>query len=442
MNDTEHPVIVNTRALPEAVRSDNSGLENAPSLSEIPDDVRIEDVDAQEAIIKISAELRRAEEKADATVLTAPNDGRWAAAASRFQSLIASGEVDDVKYARLPTGGLEAQFDTGDWLGWAQVVWEKIKNIKPYGPRPQPNGVVPDLLPDNAQIAIIGDWGTALYGALEIEKTIRNRRKPFDLLVHLGDIYYSGTHKEVKTRFLNHWPVAMGKINRALNSNHEMYSGGYAYFQDILPAFHQSSSYFALQNKHWTFVGLDVAYQDHAIDDDQIAWLTQILNQAGDRKIVLFSHHQLYSQFESQGRSLLAHGGFETILRSKRIFAWYWGHEHRCVLFDERDKQFGLWGRCIGHGGMPESRARTRNLPRATEQIYERADWRCSAEKKSDGLTIPRATVLEGPNPFIPGEEDKFTPHGYATLTLDGPKLTEQILDPKGNVIYEKTLAS
>ena len=112
------------------------------------------------------------------------------------------------------------------------------------------------------------------------------------------------------------------------------------------------------------------------------------------------------------------------------------------MLFDEPDEQFGLWGRCIGHGGMPETRTRTRDLPRATEGIYTRANWRRVAAKTSDGIAIPRATVLEGPNPFIPGEEDNFTPHGYAVLTLDSPKLTEQVLDPTGTVIYEKTLAS
>ena len=71
----------------------------------------------------------------------------------------------------------------------------------------------------------------------------------------------------------------------------------------VLPAFRQEGSYFACQNKHWTLVGLDVAYQDHDIDDQQVAWLKQILAKAGDRKVVLFSHHQLYSHFESRAAS-------------------------------------------------------------------------------------------------------------------------------------------
>ena len=57
-------------------------------------------------------------------------------------------------------------------------------------------------------------------------------------------------------------------MNRALNGNHEMYSGGFGYFKLILPAFEQDSSYFALQNEHWLLVGLDTAYVDHDMDND------------------------------------------------------------------------------------------------------------------------------------------------------------------------------
>ena len=53
----------------------------------------------------------------------------------------------------------------------------------------------------------------------------------------------------------------------------------------------------------------------------------------------------------------------------------------------------------------------------------------------------PPSLILEGQNPFIPGEEDDFTPHGFAVLTLDGPHLLEQVLDPLGAVIYEHRLA-
>ena len=219
-----------------------------------------------------------------------------------------------------------------------------------------------------------------------------------------------------------------------------MYSGGDAYFNKTLKHFNQSSSYFATQNKHWTFVGLDVAFRDHSIDDEQVDWLKKVLAQAGDRKVILFSHHQLYSHFESQGERLWGHAGLAEILNSNRIFAWYWGHEHRCSIFEGKDPRFGIFARCIGHGGMPESRDATRDLPSAEESKYQDADWRRSPSQAKLGNVLPGCIVLEGSNPDILGEEDKFTPHGYAIITVEGPTLKEQVLTSTGKVIYSNYL--
>jgi hypothetical protein len=389
------------------------------------------------AMGEVLKELREAEQKQGAHVLTTPQH----AAASRLQSLVASGDAADLKFEPLPSGGLEAKFDTHDWFGWATVAWSKLKHLVPH-PMLRPKTDVAEEFPAAGRIALLGDWGTGLYGAPEIAKAVRQDPQPFVMLLHLGDVYYSGTDTEVKQRFLDVWPLRSGAVNRALNSNHEMYSGGEAYFGLTLPKFGQEASYFAYQNQHWTLVGLDVAYRDHDIDDEQVAWLRSILAKAGDRKVVLFSHHQLYSHFDDQGTKLFGHPGFGEILRSKRIFAWYWGHEHRCVLFEQPDENFGLFGRCIGHSGMPESRDATLSLPRATEKIYEQAEWRRSPAQTHKGNRLPSAVVLDGPNKFIKNEEDKFAPHGYAVLTLDGPTLKEQVLNATGHVIYAKQLAS
>ncbi len=246
-------------------------------------------------------QIRLAEKAAGAKVLTTPHDER----AARLQSLIASGEAAKLSFAALPTGGFEALFDTNDWFGWASVAWEKLKHLRPHDMiRPSSTAAAP--FPDRGRMTILGDWGTGLYGAPKIAAAVKSDRDPIDLVLHLGDVYYSGTEKEVTQRFLEVWPRRAGAINRALNSNHEMYSGGDAYFDRTLPAFDQKGSYFAYQNAHWTLVGLDVAYVDHAIDDEQVGWLLEVVRNAGDRKIILFSHHQLYSSTELRaGRQTL-----------------------------------------------------------------------------------------------------------------------------------------
>src|ERR1039458_592619 len=83
--------------------------------------------------------------------------------------------------------------------------------------------------PDNARIALFADWGTGLYGAPAIAKCIEALDR-CDVVLHLGDTYYSGESDEIRDRLVGNWPQRpAGTINRALNGNHEMYSGGKAY---------------------------------------------------------------------------------------------------------------------------------------------------------------------------------------------------------------------
>src|SRR4029077_11258972 len=107
----------------------------------------------------------------------------------------------------------------------------------------------PEALSDSAKIFLVGDFGNGLYGAPKIAQTIASSSTNYDVLLHLGDIYYSGQPDEVQHRFLDIWPIQKGKISRTLNGNHDMYSGGFGYFDLALPTLQQASSYFALQNE-------------------------------------------------------------------------------------------------------------------------------------------------------------------------------------------------
>ncbi len=73
--------------------------------------------------------------------------------------------------------------------------------------------------------------------------------------------------------------------------------------------------------------------------------------------------------------------------------------------------------------------------------MYERADWRVCPATTVEGNKLARAVVLEGPNEFIVGEEEKFLPHGYGVLNFDGVHLEEEIRSATGKVIYSKRLA-
>src|SRR5262249_32492349 len=155
----------------------------------------------------------------------------------------------------------------------------------------------------------------------------------------------------------------------------------------------------------WLLIGLDTAHTDHALDADQVTWVRSVLQKAGTRKLILFSHHQPFSRLGKQGPKLQT--ALAELLAKKAISVLYWGHEHDCIIY-EKHEQFGLLGRCIGHGGMPAPR-KAEVMDASTERRLSGVSWkRLPADANS-----PSCLVLDGPNPLVKGEEQKFGPHGY-----------------------------
>jgi hypothetical protein len=351
-------------------------------------------------------------------------------------ALAAQAEADRA----LPAGGQEVKFGTGfgggDWFGWVKSLLDHVDRTKAHA-MVRPTTAIADPLGEPARVALTADWGTGLYGAPKIAQQI-TALAPFGLLLHLGDVYYSGTKEEIEQRFLAVWPKAAGALSRTLNSNHEMYSGGFGYFDIALPALGQNSSYFAMQTDYWLLACLDTAYVDHAMDNEQVAWLNLVIRNtppAPDgqpKRLVLFSHQQPYSRLDSQGPKLQA--ALRHLLDARAIKAWYWGHEHQCILYDPHPVS-GLIGRCLGNGGIPEPRKdEVRAAP--TERTIDRWMWKRLAATAD----APACLVLDGPNPDIVGEEEKFVPHGFMTLTFDGPVLTETVRLSHGAEIFTNTI--
>jgi len=357
------------------------------------------------------------------TVLSSPQNEL----AARMQATLAD---HGTEFKPLPAGGQELKFDSvTDWYGWAWSWLSEWNNEHHKIVRPASGDA--EVVKNDLRIALVSDWGTGLYGAPVIARNISGRCGDFDIVAHLGDVYYAGAEKEMRQRFLDAWPKCAGVVNRALNGNHEMYSGGNAYFNATLRAFDQKSSYFAWQNNDWLIVALDTACQDFDLDDIQVKWLERIIAKAENRRVLVLSHHQLYSQLDSQGPKLAAALG--PLLHDKAIDFWYWGHEHRCVLYD-RQEESGLIARCIGHGGMPQRRGSEKNAPVDSEKCG--VTWRKLVAKPG----VPSAVIADGKNPYIKDEEDTYGPHGYVTLQFSGKKLHESYLTPDGCVAREADL--
>lgn len=340
---------------------------------------------------------------------------KQAAAANQVGTLQPAQTIQTPSGQSFAPGILFVKFDNADIVGWVQMAPELIfKPPKAAWIDPPP---VPETIPDDAQMAVFGDWGTGLYGAPAIAQTISGLDR-CDIVLHVGDTYYSGEDSEVHARLVGDWPKRPATtLNRSLNGNHEMYSGGKGYFQALSDFFHQPASCFAMQNSNWILVCLDTAYKDFDLDQKQVAWLKSIVAAAGTRKLVLFSHHQPFSQLDDQGPKLQV--ALADLLKQQRIHAWYWGHEHRLVIYDPHPI-WGFKGRCVGHGGFPNFRD---DLPDAHGNVYQ---WLILPPQPQ----APGARLLDGPNFWIPQDPEGFSPHGYVFLQFDGPNLWEIFRTP------------
>jgi hypothetical protein len=296
-----------------------------------------------------------------------------------------SGEIDDLPAVTDRSLGLldddrrlGGAFEPTD-VGWAAclfaMAWRKARGRRDFNPKP----ASPTKLEPNSRLLVMGDWGTGLPRAARVSAVMKDEldeglEKGLDQhVIHLGDVYYSGWKWEYEKRVLPFWPVDEGGDvgSWSLNGNHDMYSGGRGYFDCLLadPRFarQERSSFFSLENEHWLVFGLDTAYDDHALRDPQAEWLWEKIS-TDDRKVLLLSHHQLFSTDPDKGGPKLRKK-LQQVLDSDRVTAWLWGHEHRCVVYDTHEK-VGT-ASCVGHSGVPMWSSHDENDPPAPPARYE-----------------------------------------------------------------------
>jgi hypothetical protein len=168
------------------------------------------------------------------------------------------------------------------------------------------------------------------------------------------------------------WPVtadqaAQGVTSWSLNGNHDMYGGGYGYFGTLLADERfkaqrspdgKTTSFFHITSPEWEIVGLDTSWNSDPLDqghigvlkDPQADFVKKVASES-DKKLMLLSHHQLYSEYDKEDLGPTLGSKLGSLLQTGRVSAWLWGHEHRCMTFKEVDKID--YPRCIGHGGIP-----------------------------------------------------------------------------------------
>jgi hypothetical protein len=294
---------------------------------------------------------------------------------------------------------------------------------------------------EETRVALAGDWASGTDEAA----SVANHIALFDphYTIHLGDVYYVGGRNETGENFLgidnphNHytpcrWPAgSLGSF--ALNGNHEMYALGKAYFDEMLPALGaikggqpqgQRASFFCLENEHWRIIALDTGYKsiglpvleyfwppDCGLPAGVLQWLRKIVH--GDRRAtILLSHHNYFSRYETVYP--------RQAVQLKEFFAehpvlWFWGHEHRLVIYKEYRLGGGIsaLGRCIGHGGMPIE------LPKEVK------DSNCPVEFEDSRRYPNDENLTVGYN-------------GFVTLVLRGDQLEVRYIDVFGDTVFSE----
>ena len=358
---------------------------------------------------------------------------------------------------------VEGELDAGTCdPRWAQTITEYAKYFGINGTRARPWYVTPVEAGDKvitikrgAKIGLIGDWGTGAEPARRVLEELKQTEP--DILVHLGDIYYSGTEMECQEKFETVVEEVFDRRRTklpvyTLSGNHDMYSGGVGYhsliqrlntgFTDVKAAsMVQPASFFCLrsEDENWQLLAMDTGRNDYSpfsvtdvvtfVESAEQDWLAERL-QEFTGKTILLSHHQLFSAFSQIGgrtqngklspiNPKLQHT-YETLVATGRaIPAWFWGHEHNLCIYHP---YAGLArGRCIGHSAIP---------------VFA-----------EDGPYDP-LPELEDPPKLIDhtrlSVSRQFYTHGYALLTLgsNGPTTAEYFESLNGNArsIYRELI--
>ncbi|TMC54266.1 MAG: metallophosphoesterase [Chloroflexi bacterium] len=239
-------------------------------------------------------------------------------------------------------------------------------------------GVVQAPISDIAKLAVIGDWGTGLDDAECLLQRLLEAEKP-DILIHLGDVYYSGTGAEFHQNFATALDAAVKASGQprpriyAVPGNHDYYAGGSAFYDTIDQlndkSTRQSASYFCLRTEGgaYQFIGIDTGigdrepglafdsrYRAPVLQDSEGEWLRDKIDTFAGRTF-LFSHHQAFSAHSalngpaSRQTQHLNQPLIDTLGRPRleAVVAWFWGHEHNLALF--ADRQYGVRrGRLVG----------------------------------------------------------------------------------------------
>ena len=322
--------------------------------------------------------------------------------------------------------------------GWASslicYIFNQLGVIKTHAFNNTPQVITPLPEQERLTIAVLGDWGTGYWKdgkydcpATLVASAIRQSPVAPDIIIHLGDVYYSGRKREEKINLIADFPAAKSGLNCTLNSNHEVYDGSNGYYKVALT--HQffdcqkNTSFFAISFKDWVIIGLDTAYYDRspmvkagALSDGNATQQKDFIKSLDIKpyqKIIVVTHHHA---MDFSGKSIN-----ETL--NKQVFEalgnvypdyWYYGHLHNGIVYNEQSA-IGAAAyktrsgkcpqlRCVGNSAIPVGRAEL---------------------EKNAGVDYFVRTAIPVPDT----KQQKRVLNGYAVMVLGKNTIREEIYE-------------
>ncbi len=149
---------------------------------------------------------------------------------------------------------------------------------KRYGNNNLNYGSIDWRIPSDATVALIGDIGTGTDVAATVLSSAMTHNP--DVILHVGDIYYSGTPFEFQHRFIGLYNEVMKVHGKhipmyTIPGNHEYFTGGIGFFNCLDSCQliqhdnqRQQASYFSLRSADdgWQFLAMDTGYYGHYMD--------------------------------------------------------------------------------------------------------------------------------------------------------------------------------
>lgn len=278
-------------------------------------------------------------------------------------------------------------------------------------------------IPEECSIVFFSDWATGSKSSINLLEEVAKLNP--DIVIHLGDVYFSGTLKETKNNLVKPFKKYLSPQTKVfvIPGNHDYYSGNEG-INYSLESFNQTSTFFSLYNSKIQIEGMDTGFNDSncfnilrershnvtVVEEEQEWHLHRsAIALEEKRKLIFLSHHQVISPWIHAGHvngklsplNIDFFNQFRTVISS--VDLWLYGHDHSFAIMNPYVFQnvVLLRARLIGNGDCQYRDESYSNYQNISPGHFE-----------TDENDIPNPSIKD----IFPGSFDRLINNSFALL--------------------------